>query len=142
MMGVSGSMSAAGAALIAAPARGPAYLCDAEPAHRLMPPSCASWSIAASSSALKLRFCKAATFSRICALLLAPISVDVTRASRSTQASAICASRSEEHTSELQSLRHLVCRLLLEKKKTHDKTIRACEHSNSIASCGTRVGDC
>src|SRR5262245_64624023 len=31
----------------------------------------------------------------------------------------LCArgSRSEEHTSELQSLRHLVCRLLLEKKK-------------------------
>src|SRR5947199_3567281 len=29
--------------------------------------------------------------------------------------------RSEEHTSELQSLRHLVCRLLLEKKK---KTMR------------------
>src|SRR5258705_4415051 len=27
--------------------------------------------------------------------------------------------RSEEHTSELQSLRHLVCRLLLEKKKIH-----------------------
>src|ERR1039458_1344728 len=26
--------------------------------------------------------------------------------------------RSEEHTSELQSLRHLVCRLLLEKKET------------------------
>src|SRR5437899_10172948 len=26
--------------------------------------------------------------------------------------------RSEEHTSELQSLRHLVCRLLLEKKKS------------------------
>src|SRR5438045_8097356 len=30
--------------------------------------------------------------------------------------------RSEEHTSELQSLRHLVCRLLLEKKK---KTVTA-----------------
>src|SRR5437899_6614567 len=30
----------------------------------------------------------------------------------------IPAGRSEEHTSELQSLRHLVCRLLLEKKKT------------------------
>src|SRR5258705_9396948 len=32
--------------------------------------------------------------------------------------------RSEEHTSELQSLRHLVCRLLLEKKKniTGDET--------------------
>src|SRR5437899_13096268 len=29
--------------------------------------------------------------------------------------------RSEEHTSELQSLRHLVCRLLLEKKKDGKK---------------------
>src|SRR5437899_12161261 len=29
--------------------------------------------------------------------------------------------RSEEHTSELQSLRHLVCRLLLEKKKIATK---------------------
>src|SRR5205814_4588068 len=29
--------------------------------------------------------------------------------------------RSEEHTSELQSLRHLVCRLLLEKKKYQHK---------------------
>src|SRR2546422_3394312 len=28
--------------------------------------------------------------------------------------------RSEEHTSELQSRLHLVCRLLLEKKKKHD----------------------
>src|SRR5205814_10583665 len=31
----------------------------------------------------------------------------------------IPSSRSEEHTSELQSLRHLVCRLLLEKKNAH-----------------------
>src|SRR5258705_13635637 len=30
--------------------------------------------------------------------------------------------RSEEHTSELQSLRHLVCRLLLEKKKNNART--------------------
>src|SRR5205814_7337516 len=29
--------------------------------------------------------------------------------------------RSEEHTSELQSLRHLVCRLLLEKKKRNQQ---------------------
>src|SRR5438045_7674673 len=35
-----------------------------------------------------------------------------------TEMSASPFSRSEEHTSELQSLRHLVCRLLLEKKKT------------------------
>src|ERR1039458_8749230 len=33
-------------------------------------------------------------------------------------------SRSEEHTSELQSLRHLVCRLLLEKKKNYNTTKR------------------
>src|SRR5205814_10451714 len=32
--------------------------------------------------------------------------------------------RSEEHTSELQSLRHLVCRLLLEKKKKKTKNIK------------------
>src|SRR5262245_63217975 len=32
-------------------------------------------------------------------------------------AQAAFSGRSEEHTSELQSLRHLVCRLLLEKKK-------------------------
>src|SRR2546422_4745429 len=30
--------------------------------------------------------------------------------------------RSEEHTSELQSRLHLVCRLLLEKKKIHTKS--------------------
>src|SRR3989442_5996416 len=29
--------------------------------------------------------------------------------------------RSEEHTSELQSRPHLVCRLLLEKKKNHER---------------------
>src|SRR5438874_10777976 len=33
--------------------------------------------------------------------------------------------RSEEHTSELQSRRDLVCRLLLEKKKSQTKTNRA-----------------
>src|SRR5262245_45771376 len=33
--------------------------------------------------------------------------------------------RSEEHTSELQSLRHLVCRLLLEKKKTRQHKTKA-----------------
>src|SRR5262245_62653356 len=34
------------------------------------------------------------------------------------------AQRSEEHTSELQSLRHLVCRLLLEKKKKRTRMYR------------------
>src|SRR5437763_13211385 len=35
--------------------------------------------------------------------------------------------RSEEHTSELQSPMYLVCRLLLEKKKTKDKTAQTKE---------------
>src|SRR2546422_1325376 len=34
----------------------------------------------------------------------------------------VCFTRSEEHTSELQSRLHLVCRLLLEKKKTVTRT--------------------
>src|SRR2546425_4784963 len=37
--------------------------------------------------------------------------------------------RSEEHTSELQSLAYLVCRLLLEKKKKKDDLI----HSDDVA---------
>src|SRR2546425_9024270 len=36
---------------------------------------------------------------------------------------AVPALRSEEHTSELQSLAYIVCRLLLEKKKKPSKTI-------------------
>src|SRR5436853_3729256 len=39
---------------------------------------------------------------------------------RGITAAAAEAGRSEEHTSELQALRHLVCRLLLEKKKDAD----------------------
>src|SRR5205814_9618579 len=34
----------------------------------------------------------------------------------------LAVNRSEEHTSELQSLRHLVCRLLLEKKNQSNST--------------------
>src|SRR2546429_4885470 len=45
-------------------------------------------------------------------------SASIARASRST-----AASRSEEHTSELQSRLHLVCRLLLEKKKKRTRRI-------------------
>src|SRR5258705_8344631 len=41
--------------------------------------------------------------------------------------------RSEEHTSELQSLRHLVCRLLLENKNAH-RALRAARRS-SARSC-------
>src|SRR2546422_3442188 len=40
--------------------------------------------------------------------------------------------RSEEHTSELQSRLHLVCRLLLEKKKNTHTTIHAVAGNNAI----------
>ena len=38
--------------------------------------------------------------------------------------------RSEEHTSELQSLVNLVCRLLLEKKKILHNTMKTCRFAN------------
>src|SRR5205814_3604831 len=42
--------------------------------------------------------------------------------------------RSEEHTSELQSLRHLVCRLLLEKKKIkeHSSDLPPARHMQTV----------
>src|SRR6516225_12162590 len=43
--------------------------------------------------------------------------------------------RSEEHTSELQSHVNLVCRLLLEKKKNHQRGIRKPRHHNPLALC-------
>src|SRR3989441_4291033 len=42
-------------------------------------------------------------------------------------------SRSEEHTSELQSLAYLVCRLLLEKKK-QTRALRSEEHTSELKS--------
>src|SRR5260370_24913681 len=42
-------------------------------------------------------------------------------------------SRSEEHTSELQSHLNLVCRLLLEKKKTTDSAIEGPAHESAPA---------
>src|SRR5438552_5834497 len=46
----------------------------------------------------------------------------VSRFANSCRAAASSSLRSEEHTSELQSPDHLVCRLLLEKKKKKHKT--------------------
>src|SRR5437870_6489523 len=43
----------------------------------------------------------------------------------------LMARRSEEHTSELQSRGHLVCRLLLEKKKINIPTPALCRHVRS-----------
>src|SRR3989442_10863973 len=41
--------------------------------------------------------------------------------------------RSEEHTSELQSRPHLVCRLLLEKKKIYDGNPPSVDNRNNAA---------
>src|SRR5439155_17647273 len=55
--------------------------------------------------------------------------------------------RSEEHTSELQSRGHLVCRLLLEKKKKDRSTSRTARHrsrrdtSRGLALVRERTGD-
>src|SRR5690349_23266583 len=59
------------------------------------------------------------------------------------QASA-CPARSEEHTSELQSRRDLVCRLLLEKKKkkknkNNSNYNNKHESSNTLRECGRSI---
>src|SRR5262245_22203780 len=56
-------------------------------------------------------------FLRIAARVMRRVLVDQCRARVAKKRGGVrVALRSEEHTSELQSLRHLVCRLLLEKK--------------------------
>src|SRR5262245_63566303 len=49
----------------------------------------------------------------------------------------IMAARSEEHTSELQSLRHLVCRLLLEKKNKNNKKPKL--NANNLQTHNTHI---
>src|SRR5258708_26950504 len=61
---------------------------------------------------------------------------------REVQARAVCSGgrrralglRSEEHTSELQSYLNLVCRLLLEKKKTAETSIIPSDPPNRVHS--------
>src|SRR3712207_8841569 len=71
---------------------------------------------------------------RRCAGLLAaelPAPADVVAPAEGSEA------RSEEHTSELQSRQYLVCRLLLEKKKTqrvHEAGTTAPVHASHISS--------
>src|SRR3979490_3026935 len=61
---------------------------------------------------------------------------------------ATCARRSEEHTSELQSLAYLVCRLLLEKNVgllTDHTAVQASEERETILAtrgAGGRTGQC
>src|SRR5438093_9551510 len=50
----------------------------------------------------------------------------------STRIAQFVETRSEEHTSELQSLTNLVCRLLLEKKKNNSRPQRATPPSPAV----------
>src|SRR5439155_14506996 len=59
----------------------------------------------------------------ICTRSIAPCSVALSPCHHAASVSTM-QSRSEEHTSELQSRGHLVCRLLLEKKKKKKKTLK------------------
>src|SRR5258705_3024792 len=58
--------------------------------------------------------------------------------SRSTRTATF--TRSEEHTSELQSLRHLVCRLLLEKKKKRGSDTHGDRATNNGNPSATAAG--
>src|SRR2546425_514163 len=63
-------------------------------------------------------FSAAATFCRTCAARRIPgMTVDTWGDDRQNRRASSGSVRTEEHTSELQSLAYLVCRLLLEKKK-------------------------
>src|SRR5687767_15642069 len=78
-------------------------------------------------SALEAGFSAAGIDVHMCGPMPTPAVAYLTRALRLTAGVVISAShnpypdRSEEHTSELQSLAYLVCRLLLEKKKKKKK---------------------
>src|SRR3712207_7060733 len=82
-----------------------------------------SWWGTASSRAWSGRTCAPTS----CALTT-PTSFSMTRCW-------ISATRSEEHTSELQSRQYLVCRLLLEKKKKISLSLSACIYSHYSTPC-------
>src|SRR2546422_7727453 len=60
---------------------------------------------------------------------------------RGSRCSSARARRSEEHTSELQSRLHLVCRLLLEKKKIDTKIPRVQNVADLTDVMGAAVAD-
>src|SRR5437764_8611611 len=68
----------------------------------------------------------------------APIRLSIFRLEMPSVASLLTGSRSEEHTSELQSPMYLVCRLLLEKKKTFDARVALAKRQGGQVVLGTR----
>src|SRR2546422_2581050 len=65
-----------------------------------------------------------------------PVSVETRPADARRSAATAGGCRSEEHTSELQSRLHLVCRLLLEKKKQTNTRCRAPRRATPLAHRG------
>src|SRR3712207_7934409 len=79
-----------------------------------------SGSVVTSTSGLGASSISGATVS--CSAKTSSIASSTTSSTTTRPGPASVASRSEEHTSELQSRQYLVCRLLLEKKKNDNKT--------------------
>src|SRR2546422_1938400 len=71
--------------------------------------------------------------------LVGPVEVDGVRAVDLGRGPALGRLRSEEHTSELQSRLHLVCRLLLEKKKKKRMTLMHAHRVHRFTPAGDAV---
>src|SRR5947208_12150622 len=71
------------------------------------------------------------------ALRYAPRTIAAQRWAAIVRGAYLKATRSEEHTSELQSPDHLVCRLLLEKKKKQNKRNQT-ERTNATTTTTTK----
>src|ERR1019366_9769506 len=106
------------------------------PSLRSMPESLAAW--AAEKKQAWSRFCMSSP-SVLSTCELAPV---WERTSRNIDRSSPRAWRSEEHTSELQSLTNLVCRLLFEEKKKkkflfcRDQYLRPRRRAQYLVECG------
>src|SRR5260370_3539084 len=61
------------------------------------------------------------------------------RRSVGNRRASLLGSRSEEHTSELQSHLNLVCRLLLEKKKKRKRCRRASQKRHCLVTCNGKA---
>src|SRR5258706_911491 len=67
------------------------------------------------------------------------VTISISPSVEMQSSSASAGERSEEHTSELQSLTNLVCRLLLEKKKKSSTIIHAKDTSHPYSVCSVET---
>src|SRR5258708_27664173 len=83
--------------------------------------------------------CRPRSCSGCCTTTPITISTSATTPSGPSGRSARCCRRSEEHTSELQSPDHLVCRLLLEKKKNKAPRKRTPQKGYTVETMSDQV---